>query len=205
MMMLPVPRHNRHRNQNLVHDVLVAAGRIVVVKEVSAMVFKGTVLPVGELIERAKRAPAPDWTTIATDQMVRRRAAEAARYCAQLLATGAPLSQAWRFGILQTLDDYTATSHKGGTALGRQVFDPEPARTGSPGLDAAFAALAVWLADRDGWAPPAWALDPSRRAPAPWYPAETRHPGLIAEAEREVPREFRERNVIVAAHDLDRA
>ena len=149
------------------------------------MAFKGTVLPAGELIERAKRTPAPDWAAIATDHVVRRRAAEAARYCAQLLAADAPLSQAWRFGILQTLGDYTATSHKG--------------------LDAAFAALAVWLADRDGWAPPAWALDPSRRAPAPWYPADTRHPGLIAEAEREAPREFRERNVIVAAHDLDRA
>ena len=169
------------------------------------MAFKGTVLPVGELIEQAKHAPAPDWTAIATDRVVRRRAAEAAHYCAQLLAMGAPLSQAWRFGILQTLDDYTATCRKGGTALGRQVFDPEPARTGSQGLDAAFAALAVWLGDRDGWVPPVWALDPLRRTPAPWYPAETRHPGLVAKAELEVSREFRERNVIVAAHDLDRA
>lgn len=169
------------------------------------MAFKGTVLSVGELLKRAKRAPAPDWSAIATDQVVRRRAEEAARHCAQLLATGEPLSQAWRFGILQTLDDYTATTRKGGTALGSQVFDPEPARTGSPSLDAAFAALAVWLANRDGWAPPAWAQDPSRRAPAPWYPAATEHLGLIAEAEREAPREFRERNVLVSVHDLDRA
>ena len=168
------------------------------------MAFKGTILPVGELIDRAKRAPEPDWAVIATDQSVRRRADEAARYCSQLLAAGAPMSQAWRFGILQTIDDYEATRRKGGVTLGRQVFDPEPVRTGSPGLDAAFAALAEYLANRDGWVPPAWALDSSRRVPEPWYPASTRNSGLIAEAQRDAPREFRERNVIVAAHDLDR-
>ena len=169
------------------------------------MAFKGTVLPVDELIERAQRAPVPDWTQLATDQEIHHRAADAARYCVQLLNFGEPLSQAWRFGILQTIDDYTSAARRGGIELGRQVFDPEPERTGSPGLDAAFAALAVFLAHRDEWTPPAWALDPSRRAPTPWYPATTHHQGLIAEARREVPPEFRELNVIVAAHDLDRA
>ena len=169
------------------------------------MEFEGRVLPVDELIEYAKQAPEPDWAGLAIDMKVRHRAADAADHCVRLLASGEPLSDAWRFGILQTIDYYTSTTRRGGVQLGRPVFDPEPVRTGAPGLDAAFAALAVFLADRDGWVPPAWALDPSRRAPTPWYPADTRHPGLIAQAQREAPPEFRERNVIVAAHDLDRA
>lgn len=168
------------------------------------MAFKGTVLSVGELINRARNEPEPDWAGMASGADVRHRAADEAQSCARLLAAGAPLTDAWRFGILQTIDDYDSTVRRGGVELGRQVFDPEPPRTGSQAVDAAFAALAVYLGERDGWTPPAWAFDPERRAPVPWYPSQTQHPELIAEARRESPRAFLDRNVIVAELDLRR-
>ena len=41
------------------------------------------------------------------------------------------------------------------------VLADEPPRTGHSGVDASFAALACWLADRDGWTAPSWALTQS--------------------------------------------
>ncbi len=41
------------------------------------------------------------------------------------------------------------------------VLAGEPPRTGHPGVDLSFAALACWWADRDGWTAPAWALTQS--------------------------------------------
>ena len=45
------PRHNPHRNQNLVPTVFGGLGRMEAIKGVSALAFKGPVLLVGELIE----------------------------------------------------------------------------------------------------------------------------------------------------------
>ncbi|AYD90141.1 hypothetical protein D5R93_09265 [Actinomyces lilanjuaniae] len=75
----------------------------------------------------------------------------------------------WRFGVLQTLDDYTSCLRRGGTSVASQVFTREPPPTGAVEVDAAFAALADWLAGRDGWQAPAWVEDPGRVCPARWY------------------------------------
>ncbi|MDR2372868.1 MAG: hypothetical protein LBD77_01940 [Bifidobacteriaceae bacterium] len=58
------------------------------------------------------------------------------------------------------------------------------------------------MAERDGWPPPAWALNPLRRADA-WFPAV---PAIFrAEAERDSPRAFRERGIFITRRSLDRA
>lgn len=122
--------------------------------------------------------------------------------CAALLAAGDSLDACWRFGILQTLDDYTSTLRRSGTTLAAEVFAAEPAPTGSVQLDAAFAALADYLAERDGWQAPDWAADAARRTDG-WYPAV---PAIFrAEAERESPRAFRERGILITGRSLDRA
>ena len=138
------------------------------------MVFQGEVLPIGVLLERAQAAPPSKPTaSVASGVGVRHTAAGNARRCAELLAAGESLDSCWRLGILQTLDDYTSTLRRGGPVLAAQVFTAEPPATGSPALDAAFAALADHLAERDGWetpnlghgpGPPHWGLVSGRAA-----------------------------------------
>lgn len=163
------------------------------------MVFQGEVLPIGALLERAQAAPA---YKPSAGVGVRHTAAENAARCAVLLAAGDTAEAGWRFGILQTLDDYASTFRRGGVTLAAEVFSEEPASTGSARLDAAFAALADHLAERDGWTAPAWSLDPARRTDG-WYPAV---PAIFrAEAERDSPRAFRQRGILVTGRSLDRA
>ena len=163
------------------------------------MVFQGEVLSIGALLERAQAEAAHEPTATVG---VLHTAADNARQCAELLAAGESLDTCWRFGILQTLDDYTSTLRRGGPVLAAQVFNAEPAPTGSVELDAACAALAAHLAERDGWQVPAWALDPARRAEG-WYPAV---PGIWrAEAEQDSPRAFAQRGILITARSLNRA
>ena len=162
------------------------------------MVYQGEVLPIGVLLERAHATPASEPATAG----VRHTAAQNARRCADLLAAGEPLDACWRIAILQTLDDYTSTLGRGGPALAGQVFTTEPPTTGSPELDAAFAALADHLAECDGWKVPAWALDPARRTSA-WYPAVPN--AWRAEAERDSPRAFAQRGIFITSRSLNRA
>ena len=163
------------------------------------MVFQGEVLPIGALLERAQTAPTYE---PGAGVGVRHTAADNAARCAVLLAGGDTLEASWRFGVLQTLDDYASTLRRGGTALAAQVFAAEPQATGSVQLDAAFAALADHLAERDGWPAPAWATDPERRADG-WYPAV---PTIFrAEAMRDSPRAFRQRGILITGRSLDRA
>ena len=160
--------------------------------------FQGEVLPIGTLLARAQAAPASE---PATDVGVRHTAASNARRSTDLLAAGDSLDACWRFGILQTLDDDTSTLRRGGVVLAAQVFSEEPPRTGAVQIDAAFAGLADYLAERDGWQAPAWADDPIRRTNG-WYPAV---PDIFrAEAERESPRAFRERGILIAGRSLAR-
>lgn len=56
------------------------------------------------------------------------------------MAAGNDVSDSWRFGVLQTLDDYTSTLRRGGAQLASQVFTEPPAPTGAKEIDAAFAA-----------------------------------------------------------------
>ncbi|MEO9015751.1 MAG: hypothetical protein ABI275_10570 [Terrimesophilobacter sp.] len=100
---------------------------------------------------------------------MRDTAAESASRCAVLLAAGDTPEACWRFGILQTLDDYTSTVRRRGPAPAAEVFATEPQPTGSVRLDAAFAALADHLGTAT--APtPAWSTAPERRADE-WQPA----------------------------------
>src|SRR6218665_50010 len=180
------------------------------------MVFQGDVLPIRALRERAQPAPAYE---PGADVGVRHTAADNAARCAVLLSAGDTPEACWRFGILQTLDDYASTLphpagilqplddsapplRRGGVKLAAEVFAPAPAPTGSVRIDAAFAALADHLAEHDGWPAPAWATDPARRADG-WYPAV---PTIFrAEAEQDSPRAFRPRGILITGRSLDRA
>lgn len=163
------------------------------------MVFRGEVLSIGALLDAARAASA---TEASTRVGVRRTAMENADVCRALLADGETVDGCWRFGILQTLDDYTSVLRRGGPEVAAGVFTDEPRRTGAVQLDAAFAALADYLAGRDGWPAPAWVRDPSRRT-AGWYPAV---PGIFrADADEESPEAFRRRGILVTARSLARA
>lgn len=164
------------------------------------MRFRGQVLSVTALLELPGERGAP--RDDVPDLRVLHTAAGNARHAAQLIAEGAPLDVAWRFGILQTVDDYASTVKRGGIALGSAVFSDVPAPTGARELDAAFAALADHLAERDGWEAPAWAGDPERRV-ASWYPDV---PSIFRnEAEQDSPRAFRERGILITGRTLARA
>lgn len=162
--------------------------------------FKGKVLSVSEMIRLSdEAAPAPVSTA-----GVLHTAAGNARRAAELVAEGEPATVGWRFGVLQTLDDYTSTYRRGGAKLGAQVFEPAPEPTASRELDAAFAALAEYLADRDGWTAPAWTSDTWRSvAPAQWW-AST--PSIYRDiALEESPRPFRDRGIWITLSGLARA
>lgn len=163
------------------------------------MVFQGDVLSVAALLDAARATPA---TQPSVQLGVRHTAAQNAVACRTLLADGETLDGCWRFGILQTLDDYTSVLRRGGPDLAAGVFTDEPHHTGSAELDAAFAALADYLANRDGWPAPTWASEPSRRTEA-WYPAV---PAIFhADADRESPAAFRRRGILITARSLARA
>ncbi len=163
------------------------------------MAFQGEVRSITALLDAARTAP---------DHSPRRQfgvlrtAADNAASCRRLLADGEGLDSCWRYGILQTLDDYTSTLHRGGAELAAGVFTRQPPRTGAVQLDAAFAALADYLSERDGWATPEWALNPDRSTEA-WYPAV---PTILRrEADQESPESFRRRGILITARSLDRA
>ncbi|HMR49739.1 MAG TPA: hypothetical protein PKE40_10700 [Arachnia sp.] len=166
------------------------------------MAFKGKTLRVGELIARANAEPPIDWGTFSTQNDVRWSIVDAARTCADLLRSGAPLSDCWRFGVLQTIDSYNFLVRSRGTRLAAQVFAAAPPRTGSRDVDAAFAALADHFARRDGWTPEPWVLDPQRVTDR-WYVADI--PAFEHWVKAETPPAFAERGVWIAANSLDRA
>lgn len=163
------------------------------------MKFQGEVLSVAQMLEAVNTAPA---YMPGVGVGVLHTAAGNARHCADLLTAGDSLESCWRFGVLQTLDDYTSTLQRGGIVLAAQVFTDEPALTGAVQIDAAFAALADYLAERDGWDAPAWVSDPARRTSG-WYPSV---PGIFrADADEESPRAFRDRGIFVTELSLARA
>ncbi|HEY5222490.1 MAG TPA: hypothetical protein VIJ18_05500 [Microbacteriaceae bacterium] len=145
------------------------------------------VLSGSELLKPAQTAPD---VVSGVGVGLRHTLAENAAHTAQIVASGESLDVAWRFGILQTLDDYAST------------LRDAPALTGAAELNAAFAAPADHLAERDGWDAPSWAHDPARVANA-WYPAV---PGCLrADAGRDSSRAFRRRGIYITAHSLNRA
>lgn len=161
--------------------------------------FQGEIRSIGALLEASLAAPEPPPDT---EVGLRHTVAGNARACRDLLAKGEGLEAGWRFGILQTVDDYASTLHRGGPGLAAEVFAAEPEATGAVQLDAAFAALADYLAERDGWEAPVWTQDPSRVTNM-WYPSV---PGIFrAEADRDSPRAFRQRGIFITSRSLSRA
>jgi len=159
-------------------------------------VFQGEVQSVATLLEAARNTPAfaPN-----TQVGVRHTAADNASACRTLLGGGESEDTCWRFGILQTLDDYASVLRRGGPAFAAEVFADELPRIGSTRVDAAFAALADRLARCDGWAAPTWANGPSRRTDG-WYPAV---PAIFRDdADRESADEFRQRGILITARSL---
>jgi hypothetical protein len=83
------------------------------------------------------------------------------------------------------------------------VFTVEPPPTGAVEVDAALAALAQYLAQRDGWRPPVWTTNSARRLAQPWYPAV---PAMWrAEAELDSPPAFGDRGIFITSRSLARA
>jgi len=160
---------------------------------------RGGFLSVGELIALARTAPEP--RLVPDERGMVHTAAGNAAWCPAMLARGDTLDDLWRFCVLQTLDDYTSTLRWGGAQEAARVFAEEPAPTGAQQVDAALAALAEHLAERDGWEAPAWAGDPARTTT--WYPdllEMDRH-----EATHHGPKAFRRHGVFITHRALGRA
>lgn len=107
-------------------------------------------------------------------------------------------AELFRCGVLQVMKWYDNDVYEYGLQAGPAMFARTPATTGDSGLDAAFAALAEWLAARDGWSIPAWATDVA--APEPWYVSD--HPGSQAHARETCPPIWREHNVWIGDRAL---
>ena len=119
-----------------------------------------------------------------------------------MLADGERLSRLWRYVFAQMLDDYTSVLRHAGISAAAQMWTDEPRSTGDSRVDAAFAAMAEYLARRDGWTPPAWARLPQREAWPWWFVTDLR--GLHAQALVESPSSFRRRGVFITSGALDR-
>lgn len=166
------------------------------------MAYQGTRLSIEALIAISSASGGSDVTTPKSPFGVRHTAHGNARYCAELIEAGEPVNSGWRFGVLQTLDDYRSTVARGGVQLGAGVFANAPEPTGSAELDAAFAALAEFLAERDGWAVPSWATARGRLQ-VDWYPDV---PDIFREEAKESsPPSFRSRGIYITDRSLARA
>jgi len=116
-------------------------------------------------------------------------AADAASLADDLLTQGETLQSVWRYVIIQLLDDYSHDLARSGVSVASQRFSREPARTRSTEVDAALAALAEYLARRDGWALPSWARKPGRYSSRWWFvsPLRGMHPTALQESPPVVP------------------
>lgn len=109
---------------------------------------------------------------------------------------------AWRYVIGQAIDTYTSRLNWGSVDDAAATFAEQPPLSGHSGLDAAVAALAEFLAHRDGWSVPQWVQSSARFAPEPWIVASL--PSTRVRATRETPVEFGRRGVYVSPDDLVR-
>jgi hypothetical protein len=110
------------------------------------------------------------------------------------LLTGAGESRRWRL-IAEFLEEYRWESIDTRLVLLTQ----EPASTGDERWDVFLAALAEYLAARDGRAAPAWVESRSLRRF--WFPFNTR--AARVDAVVHAPAAFRRRGVYVAAQELE--
>src|SRR5260370_24666536 len=101
---------------------------------------------------------------------------QAASDAIAMLQEGERLSRLWRYVFAQMLDDYTSVLHHAGVPAAARMWASAPRSTGDTRVDAAFAAMAEYLARPDGWEGPPWARLPGRE-PWPW-PVRTDPPRL---------------------------
>jgi hypothetical protein len=128
---------------------------------------------------------------------------QAADSAVAMLSDGEKLSRLWRYVFAQMLDDYASVLlHRGVPAAARMWAD-SPRGTGDPRVDAAFAAMAEYLARKDGWTVPSWARLPEREAWPWWFVSDLR--GLHPRALVESPSSFRRRGVFITSGALERA
>jgi len=118
-------------------------------------------------------------------------------------ADGERLSRLWRYVFVQMLDDYSSVLRHAGVSAAARMWSGVPRGTGNSGVDAAFAAMAEYLARRDGWAVPSWARLPEREAWPWWFVTDLR--GLHPRALVESPSSFRRRGVFITDGALSRA
>jgi hypothetical protein len=128
---------------------------------------------------------------------------QAANSAAAMLSGGEKLSKLWRYIFAQMLDDYTSVLRHRGVSAAAEMWADAPRSTGDARVDAAFAAMAEYLARRDGWAVPSWARLPEREAWPWWFVTDLR--GLHPRALVESPSSFRRRGVFITSGALDRA
>lgn len=128
---------------------------------------------------------------------------QAAGSAVAMLSDGERLSRLWRYVFAQLLDDYTSVLHHEGVQAAAQMWSDAPEATGDSRVDAAFAAMAEFLARRDGWTTPSWARLPEREAWPWWFVTDLR--GLHPKALVESPSSFRRRGVFITSGALERA
>jgi hypothetical protein len=160
------------------------------------------------VVTTARHGPKhPTASLVANIEDVEMRAFEtadqAAESAAAMLADGEQLSRLWRYVFAQMLDDYTSVLRHAGVAAAARMWSDAPRGTGDTRVDAAFAAMAEYLARRDGWIVPAWARLPEREAWPWWFVTDLR--GLHPQALVESPSSFRRRGVFITSGALDRA
>jgi len=127
---------------------------------------------------------------------------QAAGSAAAMLADGERLSRLWRYVFVQLLDEDTSVLHHAGVQAAARMWPEAPQSTGDSRVDAAFAAMAEYLARRDEWTVPAWARLPEREAWPGWFVTDLR--GLHPQALVESPSSFR-RGVFITSGALERA
>lgn len=127
---------------------------------------------------------------------------QAAGSAVAMLADGEQLSRLWRYVFAQLLDDYRSVLHHAGVQAAARMWSEAPRSTGDSRVDAAFAAMAEYLARKDGWTVPSWARLPGREAWPWWFVTDLR--GLHPRALVESPSSFRRRGVFITSGALDR-
>ena len=108
----------------------------------------------------------------------------------------------WRHCVVQLLDDYGHDLGRSGSEVASQRFEVERALTASAEVAAALAALAEYLARRNGWTTPRWARKPGRYSRKWWFVTPLR--GMHPTALQESPPSFRTRGIFITSGALSR-
>jgi len=98
--------------------------------------------------------------------------------------------------FIQLSDNLSAEA--GATRVGLTLTEPAP--TGERGWDAAIAALCAFHLNRDGLPVPSWVNDVERISPSDWHVSSGTY--TVPVDVESVPREFRERRVLIDGASL---